>query len=100
MSGPPESHASPNSERQLRFGELVLGLAVALKERMHHLKAQARLASGHLASNDDRPADMILSYDNSGFPMLMVIDRYSFNEDIVEQASGCSQLRLSWSPPL
>ncbi|MBD1194998.1 hypothetical protein [Vulcanococcus sp. Clear-D1] len=75
-------------------------MAVALKERMHHLKAQARLTSGHQASHDDRPADMTLSYNNSGLPRLTVIDRYSFNEEIVEQASGCSQLRLSWRPPL
>ena len=50
------------------FRRLVSGLAVALKERMHHLQAQARLASGHQASHDDRPADEILSNDTNGWP--------------------------------
>jgi hypothetical protein len=57
MNRHPESHASANSEGRLRFGEPVLGVAVALKERMHHLQAQALVASGHQASHDDRPAD-------------------------------------------
>jgi hypothetical protein len=66
MNRHPESHASANSERRLRFGKLVSGLAVALKERMHHLQSQAQLASAHQASHDVKPVEEILAYDANG----------------------------------